>query len=34
MITDLDETIKQLLVKKGAIDPAEVDIRFEPGDSR
>ncbi len=28
MITDLDETIKQLLVKKGAIDPAEVDISF------
>ncbi len=32
MITDLDETIKQLLIKKGAIDPAEVDIRFETPD--
>ena len=29
MITDLNETIKQLLIKKGALDPAEVDIRFE-----
>ena len=29
MITDLNETIKQILVKKGAFDPAEVDIRFE-----
>ena len=29
MISDLDETIKQLLVKKGAIDPATVDIDFK-----
>jgi hypothetical protein len=29
MITDLDETIKQILIKKGQIDPAAVDIRFE-----
>ena len=29
MISDLNETIKQLLIKKGAFDPAEVDIRFE-----
>ena len=29
MITDLNETIKQILVKKGAFDPAEVDIKFE-----
>lgn len=28
MIIDLDETIKQLLVQKGAFDPAEVDIGF------
>jgi len=29
MISELDETIKQLLIKKGALDPAEVDIKFE-----
>jgi hypothetical protein len=29
MITDLDETIKQLLIKKGLLDSAEVDIKFE-----
>ena len=29
MITDLDETIKQLLIQKGALEPAEVDISFE-----
>jgi hypothetical protein len=29
MITDLDETIKQLLVKNGKLDHGEVDIRFE-----
>ena len=29
MINDLDETLKQLLIKKGAVNPAEVDIRFE-----
>lgn len=28
MISELDETIKQLLIKKGAFDPAEVDIGF------
>jgi len=32
MISDLDETIKQLLTKKGALDPAEVDIKFETPD--
>ncbi len=29
MIGNLDETIKQLLLKEGAFDPAEVDISFE-----
>ncbi len=29
MISDLDETIRQLLTKKGALDPAEVDINFK-----
>ena len=29
MISDLNETIKQLLIKKGAFDPAEVDISFD-----
>ena len=29
MISDLDEAIKQVLIEKGAIDPAEVDINFE-----
>jgi len=32
MITDLDETVKQLLVKKGAFDPAEVDFSFDTPD--
>jgi hypothetical protein len=32
MISDLDESIKQLLVKKGELDPAEVDISFETPD--
>jgi hypothetical protein len=32
MISGLDETIKQLLIKKGAIDPAEIDINFETPD--
>jgi hypothetical protein len=32
MISDLDETIKQLLVKKGALDSGEVDISFETPD--
>ena len=32
MISDLDESIKQLLVKKGELDPAEVDIIFETPD--
>ena len=32
MISDLDETIKQLLTKKGAIDAAEIDINFETPD--
>ncbi len=29
MINDLDDTIKQLLVKQGKLDPAEVDISFD-----
>jgi hypothetical protein len=29
MISDLDETIRQILVKGGSLDPAEVDISFE-----
>ena len=32
MINDLDETIKQLLIKRGALDPAEIDINFETPD--
>lgn len=32
MISDLDETIKQLLIKKGGIDPAAVDIDFKTPD--
>ena len=32
MISDLDETIKQLLIQKGTFDPVEVDIRFEAPD--
>lgn len=32
MISDLDETIKQLLIKKGEIDPAAVDINFKTPD--
>lgn len=32
MITDLDETIKQLLIQKGPLEPAEVDISFETPD--
>jgi len=29
MINDLDETLKQLLIKKGGLDPSEVDISFD-----
>jgi len=29
MLNDLDETLKQLLVQKGGLDPAEVDISFD-----
>jgi hypothetical protein len=29
MLTDLDETLRQLLIQKGRLDPAEVDISFE-----
>jgi hypothetical protein len=29
MISDLDESIKELLVKRGLLDTAEVDIKFE-----
>ncbi len=32
MIADLDETIKQLLIKKGGLDPTEVDIVFDMPD--
>jgi hypothetical protein len=32
LISDLNETIKQVLVKKGAIDPAEVNIEFKTPD--
>jgi hypothetical protein len=32
MIPDLDETMKQILIKKGALDPAEIDIKFETPD--
>jgi len=32
MISDLDESIKQLLIKKGEIDPAAVDIDFKTPD--
>lgn len=30
MISDLDETLKQLLVQKGGLAPSFVDIRFDP----
>lgn len=29
MISELDETLKQLLIKKGSLNPSEIDIRFE-----
>jgi hypothetical protein len=29
MISDLDETIRQLLIQEGGLDPAEIDISFE-----
>jgi len=32
MISDLDETLKQLLIKKGGLDPTEVDISFDMPD--
>ncbi|MFO8009693.1 MAG: Pvc16 family protein [Dehalococcoidia bacterium] len=32
MINNLDETIKQLLIKKGRLDPAEIDIVFDMPD--
>jgi hypothetical protein len=32
MISELDETIKQLLIRKGAFDLVEVDISFENPD--
>ena len=32
MITELDEIIKQLLIKKGKLDHGEVDIKFETPD--
>lgn len=32
MISDLDETIRQLLIRKGGLDPTEIDIVFEMPD--
>lgn len=32
MINDVDETIRQLLIKKGKLNPAEVDISFDMPD--
>ena len=32
MISDLDETIKQLLKREGELDPTEIDIVFEMPD--
>jgi len=32
MLSDLDETIKQLLIQKGKLDPAEVDINYHTPD--
>lgn len=32
MISDVDETLKQLLIKKVPLDPAEVEINFEASD--
>ena len=32
MIADLDETLKQLLIQEGGLDPAEVDISFDMPD--
>ena len=32
MISDLDETIRQLLIEKGRLDPSEVDIGFDMPD--
>jgi hypothetical protein len=32
MISDVDETIKQILIKEGKLDPAEVDIVFDMPD--
>lgn len=29
MLTDLDETLKQLLIQKGSVSPSAVDIRFD-----
>ena len=32
MINDLDETLKKLLIKKGGLNPAEIDISFDMPD--
>lgn len=32
MLSDLDETVKQLLIQKGKLDPAEVDINYNTPD--
>jgi hypothetical protein len=32
MISDINETIKQLLIKQGGLDPATVDIDFQTPD--
>lgn len=33
MINDVDDTLKELLIQKGPVDPAEIDIRFELPDN-
>ena len=33
MINDVDDTLKELLIQKGPIDPAAIDIRFELPDN-
>ena len=29
MLSKLDETIRQLLIKEGGLDPAEIDVSFD-----
>jgi hypothetical protein len=33
MLPDLDETLKQILIKKVLLEPSEVDISFEASDN-